>query len=60
MNKIYPLKGVTMATMFRPKGKAAKINWKILGKPAPLNFKRSSAQEKMDKELTYQETSRVR
>ena len=49
-----------MATMFRPKGKAAKINWKILGKPAPLNFKRSSAQEKMDKELTYQETSRVR
>ncbi len=49
-----------MATMFRPKSKATKINWKIMGKPAPLEFKRSPQQEKMQKELTYQETSRVR
>lgn len=49
-----------MATMFRTKSKATKINHKILGKPAPLNFKRSPQMEKMQKELTYQETSRVR
>lgn len=49
-----------MATMFRPKGKPTKIAWKILGKPAPLNFKRSPEMQKMEKELTYQETSRVR
>ena len=46
--------------MFRPKGKATKIAFKVLGKPAVLDFKRSPQMEKMQKELTYQETSRVR
>ncbi len=44
----------------RPNKKAAKIAWKITGKPANLEDKRSSLQEKVDKELTYQETTRVR
>lgn len=44
----------------RPKGLAKKIAFNILGKPANLQDKRSPAQKKVDRELTYQETSRAR
>ena len=58
------ISGSQMPVMIRAKdngkGKANKIVWKIIGKPAVLNFKRSPQQEKMNKELLYQETSRVR
>lgn len=49
-----------MSLMIRPKGKATQIAFSILGKPANMQFKRSQAQEKANKELTYQETSRER
>jgi len=49
-----------MATMPRQKGKGAKIAFKILGKPAVLNYKYSPKQQSVNKELLYQETSRVR
>ena len=43
----------------RPKGKAEKIAFSLIGKPA--NFKKKSAKEKeLDKILLFQETARVR
>lgn len=40
--------------------KATKIAFSVLGKPANLDFKRSPAQERLNRELLAQETSRVR
>lgn len=49
-----------MPIMIRPDGKAKKIAFAILGKPANLQDKRSSEQKLLDKKLLYQDTSRVR
>jgi hypothetical protein len=44
----------------RAKGKAQKIAFKILGKPANLSFKRSPQQEYVNELLISQESSRVK
>lgn len=49
-----------MAIMPRQNKKATKIAFKILGVPAPLRFKRSKAQEQLNKQLLAQETSRIK
>ena len=49
-----------MPAMFRPAGKAKKIAFAVLGKPANLTFKRSAAQNRLNQELLHQETTRVR
>ena len=51
---------INMATQApRPRGKAEKIAFALIGKPA--NFKKKSAKEKeLDKILLFQETARVR
>lgn len=49
-----------MPAMPRPKGKATKIAFKILGVPGAIAFKRSKQQDKINKQLLYQETQRVR
>lgn len=49
-----------MPTMIRANKKGTKIAFKILGVPAPLKFKRSSAQEQLNKRLLAQETSRIK
>lgn len=54
------ISGSAMPCAPRQNKKATKIAWKITGKPANLENKRSSMQEKVDKALLYQETTRVR
>jgi len=49
-----------MPTMIRSNKKATKIAFDILGKPAPLKFKRSAAQEKLNQQLLSQESSRIK
>jgi hypothetical protein len=49
-----------MPCMPRQNHKATKIAFKILGIPAPLKFKRSKAQEDLNKRLLAQETSRIK
>ncbi len=49
-----------MPAMPRPKGKATKIAYAILGKPAPIAFKRTKEQKRVNKILLFQETQRVR
>ena len=49
-----------MPFMPRMPGKATKIAYKILGKPAPLTFKRTVAQKKVNRRLLFEETARVR
>jgi len=49
-----------MPAMPRMTGKARKIAYAILGKPANMTVKRTKAQEKLNRNLIYQETYRVR
>lgn len=49
-----------MPAMPRPKGKATKIAYKILGVPGPIAFKRSKEQKKINKVLLFQESQRIR
>ncbi len=49
-----------MTAMVRPKGKATKIAFKILGKPANMQTKKSKKQTKVNKRLEFEETARVR
>lgn len=49
-----------MPAMKRPNKKATKIAFKILGVPAIFRFKRSKAQEQLNKQLLAQETSRIK
>lgn len=44
----------------RKKGLAKKIAFNILGKPANLQNSKTPYRKKVDQELTYQETSRVK
>lgn len=49
-----------MAIMPRPKGKARKIAYDILGVPANIAAKPTKKQRILDRHLLYEETSRVR
>ena len=49
-----------MPAMPRPKGKAKKIAYKILGTPPNIAYKRSKAERKINKRLLFEETIRVR
>jgi hypothetical protein len=49
-----------MCTMPRYNKRATQIAYNILGVPPALRFKRSAKQEKMDKILLAQESSRVK
>ncbi len=49
-----------MPAMPRIKGKSTKIAYKILGIPQNIKFKRSEAQQKINKRLVFEETIRVR
>ncbi len=44
----------------RLKNRATKIAFSILGTPANIKFKRSAFQQRINKELNYQESSRIR
>lgn len=49
-----------MAVAPRPKGKATKIFYDILGKPANMDTKKTPKESKTDKRLTFEDTARVR
>ena len=50
-----------MPNMLRnPKSKAAKIAYKIMGIPDNMKFQRSKEQEKWNRKLLFEESSRVR
>jgi len=46
--------------MVRPKGRAKKIAYSLLGIPANMQFKRTRGERKINKRLVFEETSRVR
>jgi len=48
-----------MPVMLRPNGKAKKIAYAILGKPANMN-KRTPKERELDRRLLYEESYRVR
>ena len=49
-----------MPAMVRPKGKAKKIAFSILGTPPNIAFKRSKKQRRTNRRLVFEETFRVR
>lgn len=49
-----------MPAMPRIKGTPIKIAFAVLGKPANYVIKKSALQKKIDRELLYQDTQRVR
>jgi len=49
-----------MPGMLRPKGKARRIAYKILGVPANLQSKRTPEEKKINRRLIYEETWRSR
>lgn len=49
-----------MPAMLRIPGKATKIAYNLLGKPASLKYKRTHKQEVINKQLIMQETTRAR
>lgn len=49
-----------MPTMVRIHGKPENIAFKILGTPPNLKYKRTKEQEKINKRLLFEETTRVR
>jgi len=49
-----------MPAMPRPAGKARKIAYSILGVPENMKDKQTSEQKKVNKELVFEETIRVR
>ena len=49
-----------MPVMPRVKNKATKIAWSIIGKPLSTNVKKSPTQSKINKQLVFEETTRVR
>lgn len=49
-----------MPAMVRPKGLGTKVAFAILGRPANMQSKSSAKKKKADRELLYQETSRMR
>jgi len=49
-----------MPTALRPKGKATTIAYKILGTPPNQYNKQNARDKKIEQQLRYHETSRVR
>lgn len=49
-----------MPSMPRQKTKGTKVAFNLLGVPANFKFKRSKEQERVNQQLLFQETSRVR
>lgn len=49
-----------MPMMPRPSGKATKIAYKILGKPANMESKKPKENDEINQRLLYEETVRVR
>jgi hypothetical protein len=49
-----------MPTMPRLPGKGKKIAWKILGVPPNISYKPTAQQAKINKQLIFEETTRVR
>jgi len=49
-----------MPSMIRPKGKARKIAYSILGVPANIAYKPTESQKKVNETLVFDETIRVR
>lgn len=49
-----------MAAMLRPKGKATRIAYKILGKPDNLKDNKTYKDSKIDRRLVFEETYRIR
>lgn len=50
-----------MPAMPRVNGKATKIAWSILGKPLAMNTPQKSTKDsKLEKQLVFEETTRVR
>lgn len=49
-----------MPVMVRPKGKATKIAYKVLGIPAPQAHKKSAIGRKNNQRLLFEETARAR
>ena len=49
-----------MPAMPRPKTKATKIAYKLLGKPANIAFKRNKKQQELNERLIFEDTVRVR
>lgn len=49
-----------MPSMPRPKGKAKKLAYKLLGIPANMQSKRDAEQQKINNRLIFEETARVR
>ena len=49
-----------MPAMPRPKGKAMKIAYAILGNPLSTNVKKDAHRKEIDKRLIFEETTRVR
>lgn len=49
-----------MPAMLRVKGKATKIAYAILGKPAPIAHKRTKAEKRINRRLLFEESARVR
>jgi hypothetical protein len=46
--------------MLRPSGKAKKIAFHILGVPANISFRPTKKERRIEKRLTFEETTRVR
>ena len=49
-----------MPIMVRPQGKAKKIAFALIGKPANFQEKKSKQKSRINKRLVFEETSRVR
>jgi len=49
-----------MPVMPRPRGKATRIAWSILGKPTAMKVKKNRKQSEINKKLIFEETVRVR
>lgn len=49
-----------MPSMIRPRGKAKKIAYKILGRPANMTSKETPKQKKVDRLLDIQETRLIK
>ncbi len=60
VTKRYELKGGTMPAMPRFSKKGTKIAFKILGTPENLLYKPKGKKKQIDKQLLFQETTRIR
>jgi hypothetical protein len=55
----YP-NGINMPATLRPKGKATKIAWKVMGKPANLKDHKTPKDKYINDRLVFDETADVK